>query len=145
MLLRLFPYRPSSWAGTRSGDTKAWEAGIGLQRKETGNRFRDLFSLVCRITAALGRLGSWLLTTVPKHLMAINLFFLRMSPVGAQCCYPLLHYFANEQQREAVSPAGSVCSPSLLPWPVQCWGKAGVVSYHPWEENREVRGAEHKA
>lgn len=38
------------------------EAGIGLQRKETGNRCRrDLFPLVCRIKAAIGRLGSWVL------------------------------------------------------------------------------------
>lgn len=38
------------------------EAGIGLQRKETGNGCRkDLFLLVCRIKAAVCRLGSWML------------------------------------------------------------------------------------
>lgn len=63
MLLRLFPYRPSSWAGTRSGDTRARGGKLGLfQRREPGNRCRrDKFSLVCRIEAAIGWLGSWVL------------------------------------------------------------------------------------
>ena len=78
----------------------------------------------------------------PKHLMAINLFFLRTSPVGAQYCYP---YFTNEQWRHEVSPARSGCSPSLpTATLVQvCWGMAGAVSCHPRKEAGEVRGAEH--
>lgn len=36
-----------------------------------------------------GELGADVPIAVPKHLMAINLFFLRTPPVGAQCWYPL--------------------------------------------------------
>lgn len=78
--------------------------------------------------------------------MAINLFFLRKSPVGTKCCCPLLHYFTINQQGEEVSPAGSIC-------PHQCphahssaalLGKGWCDSYQPWEESRDVRGAENK-
>lgn len=81
-----------------------------------------------------GELGADVPITAPKHLMAINLFFLRTS-VGAQWCYPLLHYFTNEQQREEVSPAGSICyplpHPHPPPWPLWAWSAGEKLVWCP--------------
>lgn len=78
-----------------------------------------------------GELGADVPITIPKRLMAINSFFLRTSPVGAQCCCPLLHYFTNMQQGEEVSPAGSICSSSVPPCPLQCWSAGERLVWCP--------------
>lgn len=105
--------------------TKRLGEGSWGQAAEDGDRQKMQKRLI--FTAAQGRsshfqaveLDADVLIIAPKHLMAINLFFLRTSPVGAQCC---CLYFTNEQWRqvEAVSPTQRGCSPSLPLWPLWC-------------------------
>lgn len=98
-------------------------AGVRLQRMATAKDAKETYFHCCAVKISshfqAGEQDADVLILPPKHLMAVNLFFPRTSPVGAQCC---CRYFTNEQWRqvEVVSPAQLGCSPSLPLWPLWC-------------------------
>lgn len=132
--------------GERGHEGLGREARVRLQRKGTGSRCkRDLFLLVCRVKAAIRRLGNWVLMCSSQHPNTYwPLIYLSSRHLLWEHSAVILILQMSSRGKRIHLRGLAAPHPSPTATLVQvCWGMAGAESYHPWTEVREVRGAEH--